>query len=156
MVWCILGSTQEFGLEILAQIIFEEEMSVKVRIVFCTVALLAVCALTAVAADVSGKWVAQVPGRDGATQERVFVFQVSGATLTGTISSQRGDQPISEGKVSGDEISFVVVRKFQEREMKTTYKGKVSGNEIKFTSTTPGRDGGEGRTQEFTAKKAGA
>jgi len=156
MVWCILDSTQEFGLEILAQFIFEEEMSVKVRIVFCTAALLAVCALTAVAADVSGKWVAQVPGRDGATQERVFVFQVSGGTLTGTISSQRGDQPISEGKVSGDEISFVVVRKFQEREMKTTYKGKVSGNEIKFTSTAPGRDGGEGRTQEFAAKKAGS
>jgi hypothetical protein len=131
-------------------------MSVKARIVFSMLALLAVCVLTAVAADVSGKWIAQIPGRDGATQERVFMFQVSGSTLTGSISGQRGDQPIAEGKVSGDEISFVVVRKFQEREMRTTYKGKVSGNEIKFTSTMPGRDGGEGRTIEFTAKKAGS
>ncbi len=126
----------------------------KARIVFSMVALLAVCALTALAADVSGKWVAQIPGRDGTPREQVFTFQVSGSSLTGTISGQRGDQPISEGKVSGDDISFVVVRKFQEREMRTTYKGKVSGNEITFTSTMPGRDGGEGRTIEFPAKKS--
>ena len=156
MDWCILGTAQECAIEILVQIVFEEEMSVRTRVVFCTLALLAVCVMTAVAADVSGKWVAQIPGRDGATMERVFTFKVSGATLTGTISTQRGEQEISEGKVAGDEISFVVVRKFQEREMKTTYKGKVSGAEIKFTSTMPGRDGGEGRTQEFTAKRSGS
>jgi hypothetical protein len=155
MDWCILGTAQECTIEILVQIVFEEEMLVRTRMVFCTLALLALCVISAVAADVSGKWVAQIPGRDGATMERVFTFKVNGATLTGTISTQRGEQEISEGKVAGDEISFVVVRKVQEREMKTTYKGKVSGNEIKFTSTMPGRDGGEGRTQEFTAKRAG-
>ena len=155
MDWCILGTAQECAIEILAQIVFEEEMFVRTRMVFCTLALLALSVIAAVAADVSGKWVAQIPGRDGATMERVFTFKVSGATLTGTISTQRGEQEISEGKVAGDEISFVVVRKVQEREMKTTYKGKVSGTEIKFTSTMPGRDGGEGRTQEFTAKRAG-
>ena len=73
------------------------------------------------------------------------MFKVSGGTLTGTVSGGRGDQEISSGTVSGDDVSFVVIRKFQDMEMKTTYKGKVSGNEIKFTSVRPGRDGARSR-----------
>ena len=112
------------------------------------------CAVTAVAADISGKWTAQVPGRDGTPQEQVFTFKVSGGSLTGTVAGARGDQEISEGKVSGDDVSFVVVRKMQDTEMKTTYKGKIAGNEIKFTSVRPGRDGAAGTPVEFTAKKS--
>ncbi|HSW49509.1 MAG TPA: hypothetical protein VLH09_05005, partial [Bryobacteraceae bacterium] len=63
-------------------------------------------------------------------------------------------QEISEGKVSGDDISFVVVRKFQDMEMKSLYKGKVAGNEIKFTMTMQGGMGGDRPPTEFTAKKA--
>jgi hypothetical protein len=89
--------------------------------------------VTAWAADVTGKWVAQIPGRDGGTSENTFNFKVGGTTLTGTITTPRGEDAITEGKVSGDEISFVVVRKFGENEMKINWKGKVSGDEIKFT-----------------------
>jgi hypothetical protein len=96
------------------------------------IALLALLA-TAWAADVTGKWVAQVPGRQGATSENTFNFKVDGAALTGTLTTPQGESTISEGKVNGDEISFVVVRKFGENEMKTLYKGKVAGDEIKFT-----------------------
>jgi len=119
-------------------------------------ALLLVCAFTATAADISGKWVAQVPGRQGATMEQTFTFKVEGGNLTGTISTQRGEQEISEGKVSGDDVSFVVVRKFQDMEMKSLYKGKVSGNEIKFTMEMQGGRGGERPPTEFTAKRAGS
>jgi hypothetical protein len=125
-------------------------------VVWMSVALLLVVVFGAVAADISGKWVAQVPGRQGQTQEQTFTFKVSGGTLTGTISSQRGDQEISEGKVSGDEVSFVVVRKFQDMEMKSAYKGKIAGNEIKFSMTQAGGRGGDRPPTEFTAKKAGA
>ena len=129
----------------------------KAHIVLWAMALLALCVIAAVAADAGGKWIAQVPGRGGETQEQVFVFKVEGSTLTGTISTPRGEQAISEGKVSGEEISFVVVRKFQDREMRFLYKGKVSDNEIKFTREMQGGPGGGGPPpQEFTAKRAGS
>jgi hypothetical protein len=99
------------------------------------------------AADVTGKWVAQTPGRDGAASETTFVLKVEGTVLTGTMSSTRGENTISEGKVNGDELSFVIVRTMGENEMKINYKGKVSGDEITFTrefQMPPGGMGGPG------------
>ena len=69
-------------------------------------------------------------------------------SLTGTVSSPRGESPISDGKVDGDNISFSVIRNFGGNEIKFLYKGKVSGNEIKFTV-----EAGE-RSFEMTAKRA--
>jgi hypothetical protein len=104
----------------------------KTRILLLGVATLLVLLASASAADVTGKWVAQVQGMQG-TSETTFVFKVEGTTLTGTVTTTRGESTISEGKIKGDEISFVIVRKFGENEMKTLWKGKVSGDEIKFT-----------------------
>ena len=111
-----------------------------------TIAVLALLA-SAWAADVTGKWVAQTPGRDGATSETTFNLKVEGTVLTGTMTNTRGESTISEGKVAGDEISFVIVRKMGENEMKTLYKGKVAGDEITFTrefQMPPGGMGGPG------------
>ena len=121
------------------------------------------------AADLTGKWVAQVQGRQG-TVENTFNFKVDGTTLTGTMTTPQGETAISEGKVNGDEISFVIVRSFGGNEMKFLYKGKVSGDEIKFTREIqgggmmggpggggPGGGGGGGRGPgmgEFVAKRA--
>ncbi len=115
--------------------------------------LVAVCLLVAAAvwaADISGKWTAQVPGRGGQTRESIFNFKVDGEKLTGTVSSgQAGDLAITNGKVTGDEISFVVVMSFGGNDIKQNYKGKISGDEIKFTRTREGSD----QSQEFTAKR---
>lgn len=122
--------------------------------------LVSLFALAAVAADISGKWISETPGRDGGTVTTTYNFKVTGNTLTGTISSQRGDQEISEGKISGDEISFVTVRQGPNGEIKITYKGKVSGNEIRLTRQMPegmgGRGGGAGGRgpQEIVLKRA--
>ena len=116
-------------------------------------ALLLLCAFTAVAADLNGKWTAQVPGRQGNTQEMTFTFKVEGAKLTGTVGSQRGDQEIVEGKVSGNDISFMTVTTFGENTMKQIYKGTAAGSEIKFSRTMEGGRGG-GTPTEFVAKKA--
>jgi len=113
--------------------------------------LLGLLALTALAADISGKWTAQVPGRNGQTREQTFNFKVDGNTLTGTVSGRMGDMPIAEGKIDGDAISFTQTMEFNGNSMKFVYKGTVSGDEIKFSRT---REGGEGRGQEFTAKRA--
>ena len=120
------------------------------RVVWVVAVCLALAGVAA-AADVSGKWVAQVPGRDGQTQETTFNFKVSGAALTGNMVSPRGETAISDGKVAGDDISFTVNLNFGGNDIKLLFNGKVAGNEIKFTRK---REGGEGRVQEFTAKKA--
>jgi hypothetical protein len=110
------------------------------------IALLGILAFSAVAADVDGKWVAEVPGRDGQTREATMTFKADGDKLTGTMASPRGEIPISEGKINGDEISFVITF----NNFRIVHTGKVSGNEIKFNRK---RDGGEGPGQDFTAKR---
>jgi len=112
--------------------------------------LLLLAAVAVFAADVSGKWVAQVPGRGGETREATFTFKVDGNQLTGSVSGRRGDVAISDGKIDGDDISFAQVMEFGGNQVKLLYKGKVSGGEIKFTRQ---REGGE-RSVEFTAKRA--
>ena len=94
--------------------------------------LAAAFTLTASAADVGGKWKATYETPDGQARESTFDFKVDGAKLTGTVSSPRGESTISDGKISGDEISFSVVRNIQGSDVKLMYKGKVSGAEIKF------------------------
>ena len=116
-------------------------------------ALLGLCVFTAVAADVTGKWTAQVPGRNGTT-ENTFVLKQEGNKLTGSITGGRGgDAQITDGKMDGDTISFTVVRNFGGNEVKQHFKGTVSGSEIKFTRTMEGGQGGAAPV-EFTAKKA--
>jgi hypothetical protein len=112
--------------------------------------LLLLAAVAVFAADVSGKWVAQMPGRGGETREATFTFKVDGDQLTGSVSGRRGDMPISDGKIDGDDISFTQVMEFNGNQMKLLYKGKVSSDEIKFTRQ---REGAE-RSVEFTAKRA--
>lgn len=111
---------------------------------------MALFAGAALAADVTGKWTAQVPGRNGQAREMTFDLKAEGATLTGTVSGgQGGGNAISEGKVTGDEISFVVSIERNGNTMKQTYTGKAAGDEIKFK-----RQGQRGEPVEFTAKRA--
>jgi hypothetical protein len=103
------------------------------------------------AADLTGKWVAQVPGRNGETREVTFNLKADGGNLTGSTTTPRGEMPIEEGKIDGDQISFSQTMSFGGNQVKLVYHGTVSGDEIKFTRT---REGAEGNPQEFTAKRA--
>src|SRR3954454_18221651 len=89
--------------------------------------------LAALAADVSGKWTAEVPGRGGNTQTNTFTFKASGAKLEGSVSNMRGDTPIADGKVDGDKISFTTTANFNGNEIKSTYTGVVKGDTIEIT-----------------------
>ena len=121
------------------------------RRVLFVFALLVGIGFVAQAADVTGKWTAQVPGRDGQTAEQTFNLKADGEKLTGTVSGRQGDTEISDGKVKGDEVSFNVKMSFQGNEMKMVYKGKLSGDELKLTRT---REGSDRPPAEFTAKRA--
>jgi hypothetical protein len=112
--------------------------------------------MTAVAADVSGKWIAQSTSPSGSRSERVFQFKVAGDQLTGTVVNQSvvlatfeptgkakmtgtlktqatNPQEIAEGKVSASDISFVLISTMGGNEVRNIYTGKISGDEITFT-----------------------
>ncbi len=123
----------------------------KIRFLLYLAALAGLLAVSAQAADVTGKWVAKMEGKDGQTFEQVFNLKADGATLTGTVSGRGGETPITDGKINGDDISFNVSRETQRGTMKMSYTGKVSGDELKLTMQ---REGGQGQGREITAKKA--
>ena len=123
----------------------------KKRTMFLSVCFVFAAMSLAWAAGIDGKWTAQVPGRGGQTREQTFTLKAEGDKLTGTASGMQGDNPISDGKISGDEISFTVKVSFNGNDVILLYKGKVSGDEIKMTRT---RQGGDQPGQEFTAKRA--
>ncbi len=97
----------------------------------------------------TGKWVAQIPSRSGQMRETTFNFKVDGGKLTGTMSGRQGDIAISDGKVSGDTISFVISMDRGGETVKMNYSGTVSGDEMKLK-----REGGQRAATEFTAKRA--
>jgi hypothetical protein len=101
------------------------------------------------AADVSGTWKGMADTPNGKI-ERTFVFKVDGSKLTGETSSEMtGKSEIREGKVDGDTITFNIVAKIQDNEIKLIYKGKVSGDEIKMTAEAPD----QGFSVEYAVKR---
>jgi len=118
-----------------------------VRKALLAVLFLALASVTALAADFNGKWTADVTTPRG-TQTLTFDFHVDGTTLTGKVTSPRGDSDISEGKIDGDNISFVQVMKFNDNEIRFVYKGAISGDEIKMT-----RQAGDRPAVDVVAKR---
>jgi hypothetical protein len=114
-------------------------------------------AMTALAADVSGKWTGTVTTPRG-DQPITFNFKVDGATLTGTITTHRGDNDrtsdITDGKIDGANISFTQKISFNGNDFTINYAGKVDGDSIKFTRTFPDRP--DAPATEFTATRVKA
>jgi alpha-galactosidase len=95
-------------------------------------------------ADLTGRWVAATRTPDGQTRETVIALKADGDRLSGYMSSPQGDTAISEGKVNGDEISFVIVREMGGEERKIQYTAKVSADGLLVKmpgfGDRPGRD----------------
>ncbi len=89
--------------------------------------LILALAVTAFAADPSGKWVANFESENG-SMELTFNFKVDGDKLTGTVTGPQGDLAISDGKVDGDNITFTV----ETSDFKIVHKGTISGDEMKL------------------------
>ena len=86
------------------------------------------------AADINGKWKADYQSPDGQSRTTTFTFKVDGEKLTGTATSREGETvQLQDGKLSGDAISFFIVRNFGGNDVRINYKGKAAGDEIKFS-----------------------
>jgi hypothetical protein len=132
------------------------------------VTLMLVVAFALMAADITGKWVAEQPGRNGGPpRQTTFDLKASGATLTGTMTGGMGGgrrggggggggapqaREISDGKVDGNNISFTVKVDFNGQTMVSKYEGTLSGDELKLKVTRDGQNGPT--TTEMTAKRS--
>lgn len=90
----------------------------------------------AAAADIDGKWSGQFASPMGGDPMTLsYNFKAEGSTLTGTtIGGPEGQQiPIKDGKIDGNNISFIVAVDMGGTEMKLNYKGVLAGDEIKLT-----------------------
>ncbi len=105
----------------------------------------------AAAPAVAGKWQAEFETQIG-KQKYTYEFKVDGEKVTGKalgdIAGEKSVTEIREGKLTGAEISFVEMVKFQDQEIRVTYKGKIAGDEIKFTRTVA-----ENINEELVAKR---
>jgi hypothetical protein len=104
-------------------------------------------AVTALAADFGGKWTADIAGRQGTTTT-TFEFAVSGAAVTGKVTTPRGATDIANGKIAGETITFTTTMTMQDNTMTATYTGKIDGDTIKFS-----RAMGDRPPVEFTATR---
>jgi len=138
------------------------------KLLFVTTILLVV-ALVAVAADVTGKWTYQRPGRNGDLTPVTITLKADGATLTGSVPGGMGgrggggggggtpppDTAITNGKVTGDNIYFEVSLPGRGGgdPTVTKYEGTLKGDTLHLKITSPGRGGGEPTVAEFDAKR---
>jgi hypothetical protein len=128
------------------------------KLLFVT-AILLVLAMGAFAADVSGKWTYEQPGRGGNPGRPVTItLKQTGNTISGQVPGMgRGDNPpppseITNGKIDGDHISFEVKREFNGNTMVQKFDGTVQGDQINFKITRDTQNGPQ--TNEVVAKKA--
>ncbi len=108
-----------------------------------SIILFLIASSMAFCADVTGTWKAQIQVENN-TMNVTFNFKVDGSQLTGTARSDRGEQKITDGKVEGNEISFVVLTDAY----RAVTKGTVSGDEIQMKISV------EDRVFEVTAKRS--
>ena len=116
-----------------------------------TVLACLLCGSALLGADVAGIWVGQIPGRNGEPQDVAFKFTQSGTTLGGKLYGDYQSTPITEGKISGDEIAFVVIAPEQAgnqiNETRLRFTGSIKDSEMELTrererSTNAGNGGG--------------
>ncbi len=87
--------------------------------------------------DPTGTYIWTQPGRNGgADRTNTLVLKLDGDKLTGKVSAPgRGgaaaDTKIADGKLTGADVSFCVVRAFNGNTMTNKYSGTVAGGSIK-------------------------
>jgi hypothetical protein len=111
----------------------EERTKVKRQIL----ALLGLTALTcwlASAAEIDGKWTAQIEARAGGKVTETLTLKATGNKLAGTVQRRRDPQEISDGMINGNNVSFKVIRGLNaKRRVTQEYKGTLSGGQLKLT-----------------------
>jgi hypothetical protein len=111
------------------------------------ISLLLIVLGIAAAADATGQWTATFNTQVG-EQKYTWDLKADGAKLTGKYTSSNGEGVIADGKVTGDQLSWVEMLKFQDMDLRIEYSAKISANELKIT-----RKVADVATEEGVAKR---
>ncbi len=123
----------------------------KCKILWIALIAFAGMPVVALSDDISGEWRAEMTGQDPRITRAIYEFKVDGNKLTGAVFGYMEDErPILEGKVSGDDIFFILKEYVGNRVFEYRYFGKVSVDTIKFKVYLLGSGN---RSWKFTAKK---
>lgn len=82
------------------------------------------------AADFSGIWTGIMPDRNGDLQDLSFRFAQHDGVLTGKMYGDNESVPITDGKVNGDQITFVVTTELNGSISKVLFTGTLVNGEI--------------------------
>jgi imidazolonepropionase-like amidohydrolase len=100
--------------------------------------------------DMTGRWVLTI-STPRQTQEITLDLEMSeDGTLTGDITTDRGDATIIDGWVSGDEFGFTAMQPMGGRTAEVVYTGTVEDTEVSGTASFGGRF-----SSEFTGTRPG-
>jgi hypothetical protein len=108
-----------------------------------------------VGAELTGVWVGQIPvGRNGELQDIAFQFAQKDTVLRGKLYGDYQSTRISEGKVTGDEVSFVVIVAEQAgnqiNETRLRFTGTLKDGELELTREREGAtNAGNGGAVQF-------
>lgn len=81
-------------------------------------------------------------------QKYTWDFTASGWTLAGKYTSTNGSGEIAEGKIDGNQLSWVENLNFQDMPLRIVYKATLSGDELKIS-----RNVADIATEEAVAKR---
>jgi hypothetical protein len=99
------------------------------------------CGLSALAADVTGIWVGQMPTRNGETVDIAFQFTQNGTKISGKLYGDYKSSPIVEGLIAGDLVTFVVLAQEQAgnqiNDSRLRFTGALKDGEIELTRERP-------------------
>jgi hypothetical protein len=113
-------------------------------------------------ADLTGIWIGQIERQNNAPLDVAFQFVQTGSTLTGKLYGDYQSTPISEGKIQGDTVSFIVVTSEQAgneiNEVRLSYTGVWKDGELELNreriSARNAGNRGEGRIQRPNSANA--
>jgi hypothetical protein len=131
------------------------------RIALCTVLLTGAAAYAEdFKSDAAGTWAWAAPGRNGGpNRTNTLILQLENSKLTGKLAAPgRGGQvnetAITEGKLEGGGISFLIVREFNGNSITNKYTGKIEGDKIHGTSQFTRN--GEDQSRDWEASRSTA
>jgi enterochelin esterase-like enzyme len=110
--------------------------------------------LSAPAVEIAGQWQAEFDTQLGLQKYR-FDFHLNDGKITAKGAAETGDQrrdiEFEDANLTGDTLTFVEVRRFQDREIQIEFTGKVTERGIQFT-----RRVGEFGSQQALATRVAA
>jgi hypothetical protein len=127
------------------------KLSIHFKVLLLTSALLAGLGNSLRAADAAGKWKSEFTTQIG-PMKYTYNLKTDDGKVTGQAIRERDGETatnqITEGKITGDDISFVEQSKIQDQDIRIEYTGKITGDEMKLT-----RKVGDFGTIDIVAKR---